>query len=87
MIRKLTDSDRSALENILRQTDEFHEEEIDVALELIDEALNNDEQDYYIIFVMEEKKIIFNRSSCIQMQIFYPNLYPMRNTFSWFKHV
>jgi aminoglycoside 6'-N-acetyltransferase I len=55
MIRKLIKNDRAALEEILNRTVEFQDEEKEVALELIDEALDNDEQDYYIIFVYEKK--------------------------------
>lgn len=58
MIRKLTKTDRPSLESILKNTEEFISEEREVALELIDEALNNDEQDYYNVFVYEKDNVI-----------------------------
>ncbi len=58
MIRKLTKEDRPALESMLKDTVEFQEEEKEVALELIDEALLNEEHDYYTIFVYEKDEDI-----------------------------
>lgn len=58
MIRKLSETDRPSLESILNDTEEFIPEEREVALELINEALNNDEQDYYIVYVYEEDNVI-----------------------------
>ncbi|MFA6598691.1 MAG: GNAT family N-acetyltransferase [Ignavibacteriaceae bacterium] len=55
MIRKLKQADRPALETILRKTNNFHSEEVDVALELIDIALLHDGQSDYHIFVYEDK--------------------------------
>lgn len=52
------ETDRPSLESMLNNTVEFSVEEKDVALELIDEALNNVEQDYYNFFVYEKKKTI-----------------------------
>ena len=54
MIRKLKQVDRPALETILRKTNNFHSEEVDVALELIDIALLHDGQSDYHIFVYED---------------------------------
>ncbi|NCQ18653.1 MAG: N-acetyltransferase [Ignavibacteria bacterium CG_4_8_14_3_um_filter_37_9] len=54
MIRKLKQADRPSLETILRKTKNFHAEEVDVALELIDIALLNNGQSDYHIFVSEE---------------------------------
>jgi aminoglycoside 6'-N-acetyltransferase I len=58
MIRKLTKSDRLALEAILNDTAEFQDEEKEVALELIDEALLNEEHDYYTVYVYEKNEKI-----------------------------
>lgn len=55
MIRRLKQDDRPALETILRKTKNFNDEEISVALELIDIALLNAGQSDYQIFVYEEK--------------------------------
>jgi len=54
VIRKLKQADRPALETILRKTNNFHSEEVDVALELIDIALLHDGQSDYHIFVYED---------------------------------
>jgi aminoglycoside 6'-N-acetyltransferase I len=43
---------------MLNNTVEFETEEKEVALELIDEALNNPDQDYYNVFVYEKDKTI-----------------------------
>jgi len=56
LIRKLRPDDRQALENILRHTDNFSEEEVAVALELIDITLVNEKLSDYHIFVYEERK-------------------------------
>jgi len=42
-----TNGDRAAIENILRRTDVFTEEEVVVAMELVDEALNPDPSTTY----------------------------------------
>lgn len=54
MIRKLQSNDRTYLEEIISQIHNFSNEEKNVALELIDEALQKPEQNYYNIFVYEE---------------------------------
>ncbi len=54
MIRKLQSKDRNEIEKIIYQIENFTDEEKSVALELIDEALNKPEQNYYNIFVYEE---------------------------------
>ena len=54
MIRKLKSDDRSHLENILSNINQFKESECDVALELIDMALMNPNQQDYHIYVFEE---------------------------------
>lgn len=53
MIRKLRSEDRPGLLEILQATEEFSSEEVSVALELIDCALNNPGQLDYNIFVSE----------------------------------
>jgi len=58
LIRKLKQADRPALENILRKTENFLDEEVGVALELIDITLLNEAQSDYHIFVYEEKRKI-----------------------------
>jgi ribosomal protein S18 acetylase RimI-like enzyme len=50
MIRKLLKEDRDVLKQILVETDHFNDEEIRVALELIDIYLNNLEQEDYMIY-------------------------------------
>jgi ribosomal protein S18 acetylase RimI-like enzyme len=54
MIRNLKKSDREAIERMARETEVFRDEEIAVALELVDEALNKPDQKDYIFFVDEE---------------------------------
>ena len=51
MIRKLEKQDRDVLKKILEDTNHFNEEEINVAMELIDVYLNNENQKDYIIQV------------------------------------
>jgi aminoglycoside 6'-N-acetyltransferase I len=59
VIRRLKQADRPSLETILRKTKNFHDEEVGVALELIDITLLNEEQSDYHIFVYEEAEKIF----------------------------
>lgn len=54
MIRKLIQKDREAIKDILIKTEHFNDEEIEVALELIDIYLNKKEQKDYIIYVYED---------------------------------
>lgn len=58
MIRKLIADDRGLLKIIIEEIDEFSSEEKEIALELIDEALQKPEQDYYNIFVQVENDLI-----------------------------
>lgn len=53
MIRKLRPEDREQINNIILSIEIFSEEEKDIALELIDEAIAKPSQDYYNIFVYE----------------------------------
>ena len=53
MIRKLVKDDREQIQSILRETKHFNDDEIKVALELIDIYLNDEKQQDYIIYVYE----------------------------------
>jgi ribosomal protein S18 acetylase RimI-like enzyme len=55
-IRKMLPGDRSALYEILQQTDMFTMPEIEVAMELIDCYLFNKDQKDYLVYVAEEDK-------------------------------
>ncbi|MCC7158916.1 MAG: GNAT family N-acetyltransferase [Ignavibacteria bacterium] len=55
MIRKLIRSDRDEIRDILEGTGHFNEEEIKVAMELIDIYLNDEKQTDYIIYVSEDE--------------------------------
>ncbi len=55
MIRKLIRSDRDEIKSILEGTGHFNEEEIKVAIELIDIYLNDEKQTDYIIYVSEDE--------------------------------
>jgi ribosomal protein S18 acetylase RimI-like enzyme len=52
-IRKLKSKDRGVISAILKNTEMFTDQEIDVALELIDVYLNNKDQKDYLIYVAE----------------------------------
>src|SRR5687767_8122361 len=54
MIRQLQRKDRDELSRILIDTHHFNEEEINVALELIDIFLNDEKQKDYINYVYED---------------------------------
>lgn len=56
MIRNLTETDREKIKDILNDTDNFNEEEIKIALELIDVYLNDKDQKDYEIFVDSEEE-------------------------------
>lgn len=58
MIRSLLNKDREKIEKILRDTNNFKDFEIDVALELIDTYLNDEKQNDYHIFVDEENDVL-----------------------------
>lgn len=59
MIRKLLYNDRSQLVKIVEETENFSPEEKQVAIELIDEAINNPNHEYYNTFVYEEDGRIY----------------------------
>lgn len=59
MIRKLLYNDRSQLVTIVEETENFSQEEKQVAIELIDEAINNPNHEYYKTFVYEEDGKIY----------------------------
>lgn len=52
-IRKLLANDREALEAVLRSDQTFRADEVDVALELIDDALGNEASDYWFRLAMQ----------------------------------
>jgi aminoglycoside 6'-N-acetyltransferase I len=58
VIRKLLKSDREKIEPILNKNDLFTDDDRAVALELIDEAINKPDQDYYHVFVYTEQEKI-----------------------------
>lgn len=58
MIRKLIDSDREKIKRILESTDNFNENEINIAIELINIYINDENQKDYQIFVDEEENVI-----------------------------
>jgi ribosomal protein S18 acetylase RimI-like enzyme len=53
MIRKLTPNDKEKIRSILTDTKHFNDDEIKVAVELIDIYLNDEKQTDYIIYVFE----------------------------------
>ena len=59
MIRRLLYNDRSQLVKIVEETENFSPEEKQVAIELIDEAINNPNHEYYNTFVYEEDGKIY----------------------------
>jgi ribosomal protein S18 acetylase RimI-like enzyme len=54
VIRKLKHEDRDQIKKILIDTHHFNDEEIKVALELIDICLNDEKQQDYVIYVYED---------------------------------
>lgn len=54
MIRKIKPGDVTGIEGILRKTENFKEEDIDVAMELVNIAASDAEQNDYNLFVYEE---------------------------------
>jgi len=58
MIRKLIDADRNKIKDILTDTNNFNEEEIKIALELIDVYLKDKEQKDYEIFTDEDELVL-----------------------------
>jgi ribosomal protein S18 acetylase RimI-like enzyme len=54
MIRKLVKEDRDVLKKILADTNHFNDDEINVAMELIDIYLKDENQKDYIIYVYED---------------------------------
>ncbi|MCB0727780.1 MAG: GNAT family N-acetyltransferase [Ignavibacteriae bacterium] len=68
MIRKLIGSDRDKIKDILIDTDNFNEEEIKIALELIDVYIKDKDQKDYEIFVDsddEDEKVEIKGYVCI----------------------
>lgn len=58
LIRKLIESDREKIKDILTDTNNFNEEEIKIALELIDIYIKDKEQKDYEIFIDEDENKI-----------------------------
>ena len=65
MIRVLENSDRDKIEKILFDTNNFHDDEITIAMELIDVHINDREQRDYEIFVDENENGVINGYVCI----------------------
>lgn len=59
MIRKVRQSDADKIEKILRKIPQFTEKEIQVAMELVNIAVNNHTQTDYNVFVYEQKEKIY----------------------------
>ena len=56
MIRKIRQSDAEWIEKILKKIPQFEEKEVEVAMELINIAVNNKTQTDYNIFVFEQNE-------------------------------
>lgn len=65
MIRNLINTDREKIYNILVDTKNFYEDEIKIAMELIDVYIDNEEQKDYEIFVDENDENVLNGYVCI----------------------
>ncbi len=65
MIRSLKNTDRDAIEKILKDTNNFNPDEIKIAMELIDIYINDTEQKDYEIFVDEGEGVVINGYVCI----------------------
>ena len=59
MIRRLKQGDSKKLEEILRRISNFNQQEVEVAMELVDIAENNPAQEDYNIYVYEKGGRIF----------------------------
>lgn len=56
MIRKLIKSDRDGIQRILADTRHFNDDEIKVAMELVDIYLNDEKQQDYIFYVTDNEE-------------------------------
>ena len=65
MIRHLKNTDRDNIYNILVDTNNFNDDEIKIAMELIDVYINDEEQNDYEIFVDEYDDGVINGYVCI----------------------
>lgn len=65
MIRNLKNTDREKIYNILVDTKNFNEDEIKIAMELIDVYINDKDQKDYEIFVDENEDKVLNGYVCI----------------------
>ena len=57
-IRTFTPEDRRALLDILKSGDVFKKDEIDVAMELIDDSIENPKSDYWIRVATLDRKVV-----------------------------
>ena len=57
-IRKFKVEDRAAIVDILESGDVFKKDEIDVALELVDDATTNPKSDYWIRVALLDNKVV-----------------------------
>ena len=57
-LRALLPTDRAPLEAVLRSDDTFREEEVKVALELIDEGLTKKDSDYWFVVAADEDESV-----------------------------
>ena len=53
-LRELKPADRAALEGVLRSDDTFRDDEVAVALELIDDALGKKDSDYWVLVAVDD---------------------------------
>lgn len=58
MIRFIKPEDRNQLEDILKRVDQFNDMEVDIALELIDHAINKPEQEDYYIYIFVDNNTV-----------------------------
>lgn len=65
MIRALTNTDRDKIKNILVDTRNFNDDEITIAMELIDLYINEPNQKDYEIFVDEDESGTINGYVCV----------------------
>ena len=57
-IRRLAPPDRDAIAALIRSDDTFHDEEVSVALELIDDALARPGVDYHVLVCEDETQVL-----------------------------
>lgn len=57
-VRKLEPPDREAVAALLRSDDTFREDEVEVALELVDDALARPDRDYRVLVCEDEGRVL-----------------------------